>query len=100
MQGDGKQRYYKVRFDDGDMQDFSLRELRHILVDELPTNIDEQTGAAQEALQGESLSETQPILGSSGTASRVASSSKDGALESQPQPQHADDADLLMNLVN
>ena len=32
--GEGKQRYYKVRFDDGDVEDYSLLELRQILKEE------------------------------------------------------------------
>ena len=105
LQGEGKQRYYKVRFDDGDVQDFSLLELRHILVDE-PTE-GEQTGV-DEMLQNESSNGAHSLAAASDTqalsAEMVAkkapvSSSKGGVSAPQPPQQHAADVDLLMGLT-
>ena len=97
-----KSRYYKVRFDDGDVQDFSLLELRHILVDEATANGSEQPGVAEEVPQRKAQRDSQslPAATKMGAEAPPAFGSKGDVFSPGPPQQHAADVDLLMNLVS
>ncbi len=105
-QGEGGQRHYTVRFDDGDVQDVSLFELRNILIDEpsegeqLEVNETLQNESPNHARLLPAARDTQSLPAKMAKEEALASSSKGGMSAARPpQQQHDADVELLMGLT-